>query len=265
MRPEAPQASFQTPPCRLCGAHEPLCRSHIYPRFTFKRMKATDGHFMRFDGVKGAWENIRRQDDCVEYLLCKTCEQRFQRWESAIARIIARGLFDRLNPIPGKKYTVLQLPEYSTAKLYLLSLLWRSHAARDSSFRHVSLGDKHDARLRHMLLTDEPGEPWEYGCFISIPHLNLDDGKFNRPPMSMMPETMRFDTEHGLRLVRMVIDGIVLHFILGSPERMKNWRGSPMFPQRDGRVIVGVTDAMDMTFFREQLLTTMGAHNPLWD
>jgi hypothetical protein len=158
---------------------------------------------------------------------------------------------------------VLQLPDYAQAKLYLLSLLWRSHAARDPLFRFVELGERHDRRLREMLLSDQPGEPWEYGCFISIPHLNLYDGKLDRPPMSIMPETMRFDTEHGLKLVRMVIDGVVLHFIVGSPERMKSWRGSPMFPQRDGRVIVGVTDARDMRFFREQLLITMSANNPL--
>ncbi len=265
MKSEMPPRTIKSPPCRLCGAYEPLCRSHIYPRFTFKRMKETDGHFMRFDGKKRAWENLRRQDDCFEYLLCKTCEQRFQRWESAIARIISRGFFDNLDPVPGKKYTVLQLPGYPTAKLYLLSLLWRSHAARSSSFRHVDLGEKHDARLRQMLLTDEPGEPWEYGCFMSIPHLNLDDGKFDRPPIGMMPAAMRFGTEHGLKLVRMVIDGIVLHFLVGSPERMKNWRGALMFPQRDGRVVIGITDAMDMTFFREQLLITMGTHNPMWD
>lgn len=228
-------------------------------------MKETDGHFMRFDGRKRAWENIRRQDDCVEYLLCKTCEQRFQRWESAIARLIGKGIFDNLDPIPGKKYTVLQVPDYTTTKLYLLSLLWRSHAARDPLFRFVNLGEKHDRRLREMLLSTDPGEPWEYGCFISIPHLKLDDGKFDRPPMSMMPETMRFRGEHGLNLARMVIDGIVLHFVVGSAERMRNWRGIPMLPKRDGRVIVGVSDAMDMTFFREQLLITMGAHNPLWD
>jgi hypothetical protein len=219
---------------------------------------------MRFDGKKRAWEDIRRQDDCVEYLLCKKCEQRFQRWESTIARVIGRGLFDNLEPVLGKKYTVLQLPDYATAKLYLLSLLWRSHAAKDAIFRFVELGDKHDRRLREMLLSDDPGEPWEYGCFISIPHLNLDDGKLDRPPMSMMPETIRFDTEHGLRLVRMVIDGIVIYFVVGSVERMQNERIIPLSPQLNGMVRVGVSDAMDMTFFREQLLTTIRAENPIW-
>ena len=228
-------------------------------------MKETDGHFMRFDGKKKAWENLKRQDDCVEYLLCKTCEQHFQRWESNIARALAGGLFDNLTPVPGKKYTILQLPDYATTKLYLLSLLWRCHAAQDPGFHFVDLGKKHDTRLRQMLLSDEPGEPWEYGCFISIPHLNLDDGKFDRPPIGMMPETMRFESEHGLQLVRMVIDGIILHFVVGSTERMQAWRGSPMFPQRDGRAIIGVTDAMDMPFFREQLLITMGTKNPIWD
>ncbi len=31
-------------------------------------------------------------------------------------------------------------------------------------FRFVDLGRKHDERLREMLLTGDPGEPWEYGC-----------------------------------------------------------------------------------------------------
>ncbi len=228
-------------------------------------MKAADGTFMRFEGSRRGWLPRPLQDDCVEHLLCGDCEHRLHKCENSVARFLAGGLLDNLVPAHGKHYTFVNLPDYTTVKLYLLSLLWRCHAARAPAFRFVDLGPKHDARLREMLLTADPGEPWEYGCFISTVHLNLEDGKFDRPPIGFMPEAMRFEGEHGLHIVRMVIDGIVLHFVVGSPERMKAWRGSPMFPQRDGRTVVGVDDGMNMPFFRDQLRYVFESENPVWD
>ncbi len=79
----------------------------------------------------------------------------------------------------------------------------------------------------------------------------------------MMPETMHFGAEHGLRLVRMVIDGIVLCFVIGSPDRMRQWRGVPALFQRSGRLIVGIEDAMEMPFFIKQLQLSFGVQNPM--
>ncbi len=248
--------------CRLCGQERQLRRSHIYPKFTFNRMKAREGGFIRFDGRRRQWERRNRQDDCFEYLLCQACESLFQPWESAVARFIRTGILDEIRPLPGRRYNVIHVPDYAAVKLYLMSLLWRCHAARADQFRHVDLGPRHDAKLRELLLAKDPGEPWEYGCSVSVLHLNTEDELIPRPAMGVMPETIRYQDDPGLRMVRLIIDGIILHYFIGSESRMRGWRGNAMFAQKDGRVVIGVGDGMEMPFFRQHLEALLSSEPP---
>ena len=84
------------PQCALCleEGHE-LRLSHIYPKFTYRRMRDDDNGFLHLStgrpGVRPRFE----QDGFKERLLCDQCEQRFQRWEDYFARIVRhKRLFD---------------------------------------------------------------------------------------------------------------------------------------------------------------------------
>ena len=64
--------------CALCLNDRDLCDSHIYPKFTYKRMKEEDGErFRAFSTSGGNSEGQIVQDGFKEKLLCKECEDRF--------------------------------------------------------------------------------------------------------------------------------------------------------------------------------------------
>jgi hypothetical protein len=104
-----------------------------------------------------------------------------------------------------------------------------------------------------MLLTADPGEPWEYGCAISVPYLDLETGPLQRPALTVAPESLQFTEFHGLRMVRMHIDGILLQFLVGSSDRMEAFPGRGIFLQRDGGCLVGVDDATNSPYLRDAL------------
>jgi hypothetical protein len=67
--------------CRLCSTEGPLCRSHIIPKFVGDWLKAT--------GITGRLRGSDRPNRLVEdlpwrHLLCKECEARFSRSETAV-------------------------------------------------------------------------------------------------------------------------------------------------------------------------------------
>lgn len=68
--------------CAFCGEPEPLRESHIIPRFVYDWLKRTSatGH-IRMSGNP----NLRVQDGYKPKLLCGSCEQRFNTWETPVA------------------------------------------------------------------------------------------------------------------------------------------------------------------------------------
>lgn len=68
--------------CRLCGTVGKIQKSHVIPSFVIKWFKETSGSgYMRF----GANPNKRVQDGYKFYWLCKSCEQRLNKWETDFA------------------------------------------------------------------------------------------------------------------------------------------------------------------------------------
>lgn len=110
---------------------------------------------------KGVWE----------WLLCRKCEQRFSRLESYAAPLLTRvgEMCDQVGRT-GIPRPVVRVPEfdYTTFKLFGLSLLWRMGESSNHMFGSVRLGP-HAERLRSMLLADEPGKGEEYAfTFLRI-------------------------------------------------------------------------------------------------
>jgi hypothetical protein len=67
--------------CRLCGAEDPLCRSHIIPKFVGEWLKATNGTGRLRDSAN---PNRLIQDITWRYMLCTDCEERFAKVEAEI-------------------------------------------------------------------------------------------------------------------------------------------------------------------------------------
>jgi hypothetical protein len=241
--------------CRLCLSHSQLRKSHIYPKFTFKRLKEGGRHFHEFSMERGGWDPRPKEDGYWEYLLCGTCEQWLNRWESDIARQIDEGLFDDLGQINARTLTSRTVRSYANFKLFTISILWRCCVASRNGFERFTLGELHEQRLRSMLIEDRPGEPWEYGCLVTVPQLIIEGVDSPRPALTSLPEKFRLSGEIGLQFVRMMIDGVAFHFVVGSGQTMKRWRGAPLLVQTNARLPLIAEEGTRMPFLNHYLET----------
>lgn len=239
--------------CRLCLLPAELQKSHIYPKFTYKRMRSADinNRFISFSTCTPELPDGEEiQDGYKERLLCWDCEQRLQKWEDYFARLVNQKRVFDWRPQLDRKHVLVQGIEYEKTKLYLMSLLWRSAITSDPSFALVRLGSAHTGRLREMLHAGNPGEPHEYGCLVSVPYIRQEGGEVvSRMPVTSNPENCRY--QHGLRLVRMMIDGLLLNFVVGAADLVARHPTCQLFLQRDGSMRVGTEDAMNIAFLRE--------------
>ena len=75
--------------CQLCGKKRDLKESHMIPSFVYKWLKASSGTgHIRFGGTP----NLRSQDGYKVYLLCGSCEDLFNTWETTFANLIFHPL-----------------------------------------------------------------------------------------------------------------------------------------------------------------------------
>ena len=101
--------------CAYCGkdfsAEEPF--SHVIPRQFFLRFKRGTQNKEAYSTYFGR----ATQREPKEFLLCRSCETTFSKWESDFALNITNKLYDI--PLPG------QLRIDQRTKLAALSILWR--------------------------------------------------------------------------------------------------------------------------------------------
>lgn len=147
------------PLCRLCHQDRELRHSHIVPEFLYEELYNDKGHLMGIHGKgKKGWKPL--QKGIREHLFCESCEQHFNEY----CEKPFRAQWVVQNPIP-KPWNVSEphwvKVEYSTFKLFHLSVLFRASVTSLPTFAAVSLGP-HEERLRQLILAKDPGEPWQY-------------------------------------------------------------------------------------------------------
>ena len=100
-------------------------------------------------------------------MLCDSCEKHIGKYET-----YAGNLWDKTFPhtIQTREIVIKGL-NYKQFRLLHLSILWRSSVSTLDTFKHVSLGQKHEENLRQMILKDDPGKPDEYSFFCSMLYL----------------------------------------------------------------------------------------------
>src|SRR5437762_9442510 len=107
---------------------------------------------------------------------------KFSRYETYAANYFLNA---NVTPPTGSAYPLnfLKVNDYARLKLFLLSILWRVGVATGDFFRAVDLG-RHTKQLQQMLLTENPGEPDEYGCLITrfIPERDVPVERILIPP-----------------------------------------------------------------------------------
>jgi hypothetical protein len=196
--------------CRLCLNVRDLRRSHILPRWVFRRVLrlGTARQSILIENGTRRYSN----DQDWEHLLCFDCEQRFGRWEDHVARLAMQtdGTLPALDRIvlfghrqPG------ETPADGTAlgdalALFVASVVWRSSISSapekarlgpfEEGFRSFLLGES--SRLEHTQLLAyvvDPKDVPDGAAVASYPSTHSSPG--GREHQFMVP---------GLRFVLMV-------------------------------------------------------------
>jgi hypothetical protein len=191
--------------CALCGEAAELRKSHIIPEFIFGPLYDEDLH--RFHVLSSEVRNRYRQKGLREKLLCDACEQRFSVHEAYVSRLMFSD--GSLRPEPDGPTVVFRGVDYQALKLFQLSVLWRASVSQLDFFRHVSLGDAHEARLRALLLRNDPGEPWQYGCMMLVV---FHEGLVVR---DLVDQPIRRRVQ-GLTCYRFIFGGLAWLYFVGS-------------------------------------------------
>lgn len=146
--------------CKLCLKDRTLRRSHIVPEFLHKPLYDEKHRARRLD--IGAEVPGYLQKGLRELLLCDDCEQLLN--DAYEKPFLAEWREGRLLPqrlLPPDIHYVTGV-DYATIKLFLLSVLFRAGVSSLGAFAGVTLGPKHEARLRAMVHGRDPGGPTEY-------------------------------------------------------------------------------------------------------
>lgn len=203
---------------------------------------------MRLFSKDGPLEGEPVQDAFFEYLLCRKCEQSFQKWEDHAARIIyQKRLFDFA---PTKHGELRQLDglSYKRFKLFLLSVLWRMSVSSLPTFEQVRLG-RHGDIIRRMLIEENPGEVTDYGSTIAVVHLADTRVNITRPA-----DPIRFRSH---RIYRALIDGLLVTWVVGSPTDMKNFDTPELLLQKNGHWLTRSRDIRTIRFIAHEFKTLM--------
>lgn len=174
-----------------------------------------------------------------EYLLCRDCEDKLNVWEKYFSKL----LLEQIKFTAKSSFVLASGIEYNKFKLFQMSIIWRAGISSMPEFSNISLGP-HSEKLREMIFSENPGEPWEYGCFFVFTpnYRNLLD------QMMMFGERSRFD-KHSCYIFLML--GVTWVFVVSSHShtiREKN----KLFLSKDGVLPMIIESSASGKYFGKQ-------------
>ncbi|QSV55715.1 MAG: hypothetical protein HEP80_19415 [Dolichospermum sp. UKL201] len=179
--------------CKLCGTEQELInKSHIIPR-QFYRYSSEEVEKEIIDKTSNSTylyskEGKLKQIQCglfVGDILCKSCENLIGKWDKYGQKLLLRDI-DTISQVEAQgtkmKIKFVENFNYNSLKLFFMSVLWRSHIARNhffvekkvrgfeikkaQFFQQVNLGEKWENNLRTMLLLENPGTEDDFSVLL---------------------------------------------------------------------------------------------------
>lgn len=211
------------PVCRLCQQESKLLRSHIIPKFVMKECLDT-ANKNRYWVLSSDPEKSERleQRHVTERLLCAECEQSFSRYEAYASRYFK--VDSGQPPLRDGSFYTFPHVDYTSIRLFYLSILWRMSVSHHPFFRTVSLG-KHEDILRKHLLSGKAPTPYRYSFWCTVP---LVKGHFHT---DWVQEPHRIKIA-GQTAYPIVLNGILVVFMVSCRPAPKALR--PLILGEDG-------------------------------
>jgi hypothetical protein len=196
-----------------------------------------------------------------EPLLCDECERRLQPWETYTARLLYGGRSRRgVLTEEGLATREVVGVGYASLKLFAMSVLWRASVSNLLGFQAVSLGVKHEGRIRSLLLAGDPGAPDEYGFTV----IHLDTGTPYREFRRVLqhPICLKVGSEYAYRFN---LAGLYWIFVV-SGHRGPLKDAHQISLRAEGRLrIYDEASSSDRMLLRRQSLLLREGRWPPWD
>ncbi len=230
--------------CALCLLDKDLRDSHIIPEFMYKSLY---DEIHRFHALSNdaSERNRKPQKGIREKLLCDNCEQQLGRYERYVSLLLGGSL--NLEYVTHGPLVVVPKVDYNALRMFQLSILWRAGASTLPFFSQITLGP-HQERLRLLLLSENPGIPWQYGCLMfALMHENQI-----QEDLIVQPTLTKIDNVFGYRFV---FGGFMWVYTVGSHQSTKRIETTSLNPA--GKLCILKADlasAIDIMEFGRTLL-----------
>lgn len=220
--------------CKLCLSENiGLVKSHIYPKFLFKDLKGLKGNDKMVQLRPNDKIKQKRMSDYFyeEGLLCKTCEIKISVYEKYLENFLFKEIeSDNYFIEETNSFSIIHLKniDYKQYKLGLLSILWRSSITNHLDYKNVDLGDKHNERIRLMILNDDCKEVNDYPILTSI--MDKENDLIN----TILP--IEKSKTNGIIQYTFYINKFGFYFMVGSEEKMNSIKYYDFLPNHTGNL-----------------------------
>lgn len=220
--------------CRLCRreftSSDREIKSHIIPEFFFRILRKEEGSFFRFETRPGQAPYPLQTGIFEKNILCRDCEEEFSRVETYVSQLLYyRDQSSMTSPEFFYDRIIFKNIDYKKMRLFQLSILWKASITMRSEFSEVKLRACCEEMLRRMILSDNLGDPFCYGCMMfSDPcnHLLLKS-------IFISPRKIYFNS-HVIYVF--MFGGYFWCFV--EPSDFFIWRSNNLFLQQDGTLTV---------------------------
>ena len=214
--------------CKLCKQERKLIKAHIVPKFLYEKMKDEKNRFNSVSFNIGDFENhkvkITQMEDYDPNILCQDCDNRifgigYERYAKNMLygteclTNIDLSCQNYVNPDDGAEYSICENFDYVKFKNFLLSILWRASITERPSFSEVSLGEKHNERIRKILYENLETDEDEYPIIITS--FIRTENKFE----DLISNPYRNRTKCGLNFYMFMINGYQFYFFIKSSDQ----------------------------------------------
>jgi len=241
--------------CQLCLQEKKLIKAHIIPEFLYRDIKDENNVLYKSTYNLDTLENKTQKIQTGEFdkdILCQDCDNRilgstYERYAqstmfgSNLNPEIAPICNNFQNPADGAEYSICTNIDYGKMKLFLLSILWRASITKRKIFKDVSLGKKHEERIRYLLHTGNVPSEQEYPVVIT----SLMRTKNKLKNVIGQPKRVRF--QNGLNAYIFMIHSIQFLFLVNAVDhRLPDFFTRIMLKESGEMTILHVPKGRDM-------------------
>ena len=173
--------------CALCKKEKDLIRSHIIPRGLLRLLSVGifDGQIIAIHPSRYG-KPLRRPGGSYSYILCADCDNKIGIYDEYAIKFVESTT---LTSDPSRLGWTVENANQKKLKLFCISYLWRASLSSLMEFEEISLGDRHEEKMRVMIDADNAGSTNNYSTLVAKFTSQTNQKLFSK--IVMIPATTR--------------------------------------------------------------------------